>query len=68
MSTRLSVFPLSISSRTPPSSTCKIDILVANAGVIPLLTVVTATARDWDEVMNVDGRGMFLTCPSMAAT
>lgn len=40
----------------------KIDILVANAGVSPLLDVVTATPQDWDEVMNVDGRGMFLTC------
>ncbi|MDQ3761707.1 MAG: SDR family oxidoreductase [Actinomycetota bacterium] len=40
----------------------QINVLVANAGVIPLLDVVTATAQDWDEVMNVDGRGMFLTC------
>jgi NAD(P)-dependent dehydrogenase (short-subunit alcohol dehydrogenase family) len=40
----------------------RIDVLVANAGVIPLLDVVTATPQDWDEVMNIDGRGMFLTC------
>src|SRR5919202_6510916 len=40
----------------------RIDILVANAGVIPLNTIVDATPEDWDHVMSVDGRGMFLTC------
>jgi NAD(P)-dependent dehydrogenase (short-subunit alcohol dehydrogenase family) len=40
----------------------RLDILVANAGVIPLRTIVEATPGDWDEVMAVDGRGMFLTC------
>jgi NAD(P)-dependent dehydrogenase (short-subunit alcohol dehydrogenase family) len=40
----------------------RIDVLVANAGVIPLRTIVEATPEDWDEVMAVDGRGMFLTC------
>ena len=39
-----------------------LDVLVANAGVIPLNTVVEATPEDWDHVMAVDGRGMFLTC------
>ena len=40
----------------------RLDILVANAGVIPLRNIVEATPGDWDEVMAVDGRGMFLTC------
>jgi NAD(P)-dependent dehydrogenase (short-subunit alcohol dehydrogenase family) len=40
----------------------RLDILVANAGVIPLRTIVEASPEDWDEVMAVDGRGMFLTC------
>ena len=40
----------------------RIDILVANAGVIPLNNIVEATPEDWDHVMAVDGRGMFLTC------
>lgn len=40
----------------------RIDTLVANAGVIPLQNVVEATPEDWDYVMAVDGRGMFLTC------
>jgi NAD(P)-dependent dehydrogenase (short-subunit alcohol dehydrogenase family) len=40
----------------------RIDVLVANAGVIPLSTIVDATPEDWDQVMSVDGRGMFLTC------
>jgi NAD(P)-dependent dehydrogenase (short-subunit alcohol dehydrogenase family) len=40
----------------------RIDILVANAGVIPLGAITESTADDWDSVMAVDGRGMFLTC------
>ncbi|MFS8102013.1 SDR family oxidoreductase [Lentzea alba] len=40
----------------------RIDVLVANAGVIPLMTITEATGEDWDHVMNVDGKGMFLTC------
>jgi NAD(P)-dependent dehydrogenase (short-subunit alcohol dehydrogenase family) len=39
-----------------------IDILVANAGVIPIKDLLSATAEDFDHVMAVDGRGMFLTC------
>ncbi len=39
-----------------------LDILVANAGIIPLHDIVEATPEDWDGVMAVDGRGMFLTC------
>ena len=39
-----------------------IDVLVANAGIIPELDLLTATAEDFDHVMAVDGRGMFLTC------
>lgn len=40
----------------------RLDIAVANAGIIPLASVVEATVDDWDEVMAIDGRGMFLTC------
>ena len=40
----------------------RLDVAVANAGVIPLTTIVDATPDDWDEVMAVDGRGMFMTC------
>ncbi|MFJ9579709.1 SDR family NAD(P)-dependent oxidoreductase [Streptomyces sp. NPDC101191] len=40
----------------------RLDVLVANAGVIPLLDVTEASAADFDEVMAIDGRGMFLTC------
>jgi NAD(P)-dependent dehydrogenase (short-subunit alcohol dehydrogenase family) len=40
----------------------RIDILVANAGVIPLGSVTESSPEDWDHVMSVDGRGMFLTC------
>ena len=40
----------------------RLDILVANAGIIPLGDVTESTAEDWDRVMAVDGRGMFLTC------
>ena len=40
----------------------RIDVLVANAGIIPELDLLTATPEDFDHVMAVDGRGMFLTC------
>jgi len=40
----------------------RLDVLVANAGIIPLLKITDATAEDWDQVMAVDGRGRFLTC------
>jgi NAD(P)-dependent dehydrogenase (short-subunit alcohol dehydrogenase family) len=40
----------------------KLDIVIANAGVIPLNDIVTASVQEWDRVMAVDGRGMFLTC------
>jgi NAD(P)-dependent dehydrogenase (short-subunit alcohol dehydrogenase family) len=40
----------------------RLDVLVANAGVIPLRSITEATPEDWDEVMAVDGRGMFLSC------
>ncbi len=48
--------------RTAVESFGQVDVLVANAGVIPLNNVVDATPEDWDHVMAVDGRGMFLTC------
>jgi len=40
----------------------RLDIVVANAGVLPLRTILEAAPEDWDDVMCVDGRGMFLTC------
>jgi NAD(P)-dependent dehydrogenase (short-subunit alcohol dehydrogenase family) len=40
----------------------RLDVLVANAGIIPLGDAMEMTAADWDRVMAVDGRGMFLTC------
>jgi NAD(P)-dependent dehydrogenase (short-subunit alcohol dehydrogenase family) len=40
----------------------RLDVLVANAGIIPLGDVIESTAADWDKVMSIDGRGMFLTC------
>jgi NAD(P)-dependent dehydrogenase (short-subunit alcohol dehydrogenase family) len=39
-----------------------LDVAVANAGIIPLTTIDKATLEDWEQVMAVDGRGMFLTC------
>jgi NAD(P)-dependent dehydrogenase (short-subunit alcohol dehydrogenase family) len=40
----------------------RLDVLVANAGIIQLGDIAESTAADWDQVMAVDGRGMFLTC------
>ena len=44
------------------SSFGRVDVLVANAGVIPLSTIDQTSVAEWDHVMAVDGRGMFLTC------
>jgi NAD(P)-dependent dehydrogenase (short-subunit alcohol dehydrogenase family) len=40
----------------------RLDVLIANAGIIPLGDVTESTAADWDHVFAIDGRGMFLTC------
>jgi len=40
----------------------RLDVLVANAGIIPLGDVLESTVEDWEQVMAVDGRGMWLTC------
>lgn len=40
----------------------RLDVLVANAGIIPLGDATEMTTADWDEVVAIDGRGMFLTC------
>lgn len=39
-----------------------VDIIVANAGVIPSVPVVDMTVEDWDRVMETNARGTFLTC------
>jgi NAD(P)-dependent dehydrogenase (short-subunit alcohol dehydrogenase family) len=39
-----------------------LDILVANAGIIPLGDILESDVAIWDQVMAVDGRGMWLTC------
>ncbi|MCC9310638.1 SDR family oxidoreductase [Kitasatospora sp. RB6PN24] len=40
----------------------RLDVAVANAGLIPLSDVLETSPEDWDRVMAVDGKGMFLTC------
>ena len=44
------------------STTDASTLRVADAGIIPLASIVEATPEGWDEVMSIDGRGMFLTC------
>jgi NAD(P)-dependent dehydrogenase (short-subunit alcohol dehydrogenase family) len=39
-----------------------LDVLVANAGIIPLGDILESSVETWDQVMAVDGRGMWLTC------
>ena len=45
----------------------RLDVMVANAGIIPEMDLLTATAKDFDHVMAIDGRGMFLSCKFAAA-
>ena len=45
----------------------RVDILVANAGVIPEADLPSGTAELWDRTMAIDARGMFLSCKFAAA-
>ncbi len=45
----------------------RLDILVANAGIIPEADLPGATADLWDRTMAVNARGMFLSCKFAAA-
>jgi NAD(P)-dependent dehydrogenase (short-subunit alcohol dehydrogenase family) len=40
----------------------RIDVLVANAGIIELGGLMESEVEIWDRMMAVDGRGMWLTC------
>jgi NAD(P)-dependent dehydrogenase (short-subunit alcohol dehydrogenase family) len=40
----------------------RLDVLVANAGIIPLGDILESSVEDFDRVMSIDGRGMWLTC------
>jgi meso-butanediol dehydrogenase/(S,S)-butanediol dehydrogenase/diacetyl reductase len=40
----------------------RIDILVANAGIISMSPIVDMTEQEWDDVMNVNAKGVFLCC------
>jgi NAD(P)-dependent dehydrogenase (short-subunit alcohol dehydrogenase family) len=40
----------------------RVDVVVANAGIIPQGDVLESAVDDWNRVMAIDGRGMFLTC------
>ncbi len=39
-----------------------VDIVVANAGVIPSAPVVDMTVDEWDRVLDTNAKGTFLTC------
>ena len=45
----------------------RVDILVANAGIIPEADLPSATAELWDRTMAIDARGLFLCCKYAAA-
>jgi NAD(P)-dependent dehydrogenase (short-subunit alcohol dehydrogenase family) len=48
--------------RTAVETYGRVDVVVANAGIISLGDVVESTVDDWNKVMAIDGKGMFLTC------
>lgn len=43
-----------------------LDVMVANAGIFQILTLLELTAEDWDRIMAVNARGVFL-CYQAAA-
>jgi NAD(P)-dependent dehydrogenase (short-subunit alcohol dehydrogenase family) len=48
--------------RTAVETYGRVDVVVANAGIIVLGDILESTVEDWEKIMAVDGRGMFLTC------
>lgn len=41
-------------------------VLVANAGIVPNISVLNMTPAEWDEVMDINLRGVFLSCQAVA--
>ncbi|KAJ7267188.1 hypothetical protein C8J57DRAFT_361292 [Mycena rebaudengoi] len=41
-------------------SSGRLDVMVANAGVVKWSSLVDTTASDWDKLMDINGRGTFL--------
>jgi meso-butanediol dehydrogenase/(S,S)-butanediol dehydrogenase/diacetyl reductase len=39
-----------------------IDILIANAGIISMSPILEMTEQEWDDVMTVNAKGVFLCC------
>lgn len=44
----------------------RLDVMAANAGVIPEMPLAEADGEKWDRAMAVNGRGMFLSCKHAA--
>jgi len=44
----------------------RIDILVSNAGIISIAPVVNLQEKEWDEIMEVNAKGVFLCCRAVA--
>jgi NAD(P)-dependent dehydrogenase (short-subunit alcohol dehydrogenase family) len=42
-----------------------IDILVSNAGICPLTKIEEITQEEWDEVLNINLRGVFFCCQAV---
>ena len=42
-----------------------IDILVSNAGICPLTKIEDITREEWDEVLNINLRGVFFCCQAV---
>lgn len=46
----------------------RLDVVCANAGVISLGPVADFSAEEWDRVMDVNAKGVFLTCKAAVPT
>lgn len=44
----------------------RIDILVNNAGILSMAPAVDITEKEWDKMMEVNAKGVFLCCSSVA--
>jgi 3-oxoacyl-[acyl-carrier protein] reductase len=43
-----------------------VDTVIANAGVVPSSSIVDMSVEEWDQVMETNARGCFLTCRAAA--
>ena len=45
-----------------------LDVMVANAGIVQVLSLLDITSQDWDHMMAINARGVFLGYQAAASS